>query len=48
MTGVDVGIVTSIENNHKEVKTAKKSSAVAIKISPLEGYVLYTNSVILI
>ena len=30
--GVDVGTVTSIQNNHKEVKTAKKGASVAIKI----------------
>ena len=32
-TGVDVGKVTSIENNHKEVQTAKKGTSVAIKIA---------------
>ncbi len=32
MTGVTIGRVTSIQNNHKEVKTAKKGASVAIRV----------------
>jgi translation initiation factor 5B len=32
-----VGIVTSIQNNHKEVETARKGDEVCIKIDPLPG-----------
>jgi translation initiation factor 5B len=34
---LDVGIVTSIQNNHKEVETARKGDEVCIKIDPLPG-----------
>ena len=31
--GLDIGKVTSIENNHKEVPSAKKGTSVSIKIA---------------
>lgn len=34
---VDIGIVTSIENNHKPVETARKGMEVCIKIEPIPG-----------
>lgn len=34
---VDVGIVTSIENNHKPVESARKGQEVCIKIEPIPG-----------
>ena len=34
---LDLGIVTSIECNHKEVETAKKGEEVCIKIEPIPG-----------
>ncbi|CAG9135312.1 unnamed protein product [Plutella xylostella] len=34
---VDIGIVTSIEVNHKQVETARKGQEVCIKIEPLPG-----------
>ncbi|KAH1027913.1 eukaryotic translation initiation factor 5B [Dendroctonus ponderosae] len=34
---VDIGIVTSIENNHKAVETARKGMEVCIKIDPIPG-----------
>lgn len=39
--GVDVGVVTSIQNNHKEVKTAKKGANVAIKIQCKNDSMMY-------
>ena len=40
-TGVDVGKVISIENNHKEVQTAKKGVTVAIKINAFNDSTAY-------
>lgn len=34
---VDVGIVTSIENNHKPIESARKGMEVCIKIEPVPG-----------
>lgn len=34
---VDLGIVTSIENNHKAVETARKGQEICIKIEPTPG-----------
>lgn len=34
---VDLGIVTSIENNHKPVESARKGMEVCIKIEPIPG-----------
>ncbi|KAL1505433.1 hypothetical protein ABEB36_005003 [Hypothenemus hampei] len=34
---VDIGIVTSIENNHKPVENARKGMEVCIKIEPISG-----------
>lgn len=34
---VDLGIVTSIENNHKPVETARKGQEICIKIEPIPG-----------
>lgn len=34
---VDVGIVTSIEINHKSVESARKGQEVCIKIEPVPG-----------
>ena len=34
---LDIGIVTSIECNHKEVETARKGEEVCIKIDPIPG-----------
>lgn len=34
---LDVGIVTSIECNHKQVETARKGQEVCIKIDPIPG-----------
>lgn len=34
---VDLGIVTSIENNHKAVETARKGQEICIKIEPIPG-----------
>lgn len=34
---LDIGIVTSIESNHKEVETARKGEEVCIKIDPIPG-----------
>lgn len=34
---VELGIVTSIENNHKTVETARKGQEVCIKIEPIAG-----------
>ncbi|CAH1987865.1 unnamed protein product [Acanthoscelides obtectus] len=34
---VDLGIVTSIENNHKSVESARKGMEVCIKIEPIPG-----------
>ncbi|GJQ81208.1 putative translation Initiation Factor [Trypoxylus dichotomus] len=34
---VDLGIVTSIENNHKPVESARKGMEVCIKIEPISG-----------
>ncbi|KAK9508648.1 hypothetical protein O3M35_006159 [Rhynocoris fuscipes] len=34
---VDLGIVTSIENNHKPVESARKGQEVCIKIEPIPG-----------
>lgn len=34
---VDLGIVTSIENNHKTVETARKGQEICIKIEPIPG-----------
>lgn len=34
---VELGIVTSIENNHKSVETARKGQEICIKIEPIPG-----------
>ncbi|XP_048855253.1 eukaryotic translation initiation factor 5B isoform X2 [Brienomyrus brachyistius] len=34
---VDIGIVTSIENNHKAVDSAKKGQEICVKIEPIPG-----------
>ena len=34
---MDIGIVTSIEMNHKSVESAKKGQEVCIKIEPIPG-----------
>lgn len=34
---VDIGIVTSIEVNHKSVDSAKKGQEICIKIEPIPG-----------
>lgn len=34
---VDIGIVTSIENNHKSVENARKGMEICIKIEPIPG-----------
>lgn len=34
---VDLGIVTSIESNHKPVESARKGMEVCIKIEPIPG-----------
>lgn len=34
---IDVGIVTSVENNHKAVESARKGMEVCIKIEPVPG-----------
>lgn len=34
---MDIGVVTSIEMNHKAVDTAKKGQEVCIKIEPIPG-----------
>ena len=34
---VDIGVVTSIEMNHKSVDTAKKGQEICIKIEPIPG-----------
>lgn len=34
---VDIGIVTSIEFNHKQIETARKGQEVCIKIEPIPG-----------
>ncbi|XP_023013103.2 LOW QUALITY PROTEIN: eukaryotic translation initiation factor 5B [Leptinotarsa decemlineata] len=34
---VDIGVVTSIENNHKHVESARKGMEVCIKIEPVPG-----------
>ncbi|EDS43169.1 conserved hypothetical protein [Culex quinquefasciatus] len=34
---VDLGVVTSIEANHKQIETARKGQEVCIKIEPIPG-----------
>lgn len=34
---MELGIVTSIENNHKAVETARKGQEICIKIEPIPG-----------
>ena len=34
---LEIGIVTSIQNNHKEVETARKGEEVCVKIEPIPG-----------
>lgn len=34
---VDIGVVTSIEMNHKSVDSAKKGQEVCVKIEPIPG-----------
>lgn len=34
---LDIGVVTSIEFNHKQVETARKGQEVCIKIEPIPG-----------
>ncbi|XP_073840916.1 eukaryotic translation initiation factor 5B [Musca autumnalis] len=34
---VDIGIVTSIESNHKQLETARKGQEICIKIEPIPG-----------
>ena len=34
---VDLGVVTSIENNHKPVESARKGLEVCVKIEPIPG-----------
>uniref|UniRef100_A0A182FE15 Elongation factor Tu-type domain-containing protein n=1 Tax=Anopheles albimanus TaxID=7167 RepID=A0A182FE15_ANOAL len=37
MPFVDLGVVTSIEANHKQLETARKGQEVCIKIEPIPG-----------
>lgn len=37
MQFVDLGIVTSIESNHKQVESARKGLEVCVKIEPIPG-----------
>lgn len=37
MQFLDIGIVTSIECNHKQVESARKGQEVCIKIEPIPG-----------
>ena len=37
MQFLDIGIVTSIQVNHKEVETARKGDEVCVKIDPIPG-----------
>lgn len=34
---VDIGIVTSIESNHKQIESARKGQEICIKIEPIPG-----------
>ena len=34
---LEIGVVTSIQNNHKEVETARKGEEVCVKIEPIPG-----------
>lgn len=34
---VDIGIVTSIESNHKQIESARKGQEICIKIDPIPG-----------
>lgn len=34
---VDIGIVTSIESNHKQIEFARKGQEICIKIEPIPG-----------
>lgn len=34
---VDIGIVTSIESNHKQLETARKGQEICVKIEPIPG-----------
>lgn len=37
MQFVDIGIVTSIESNHKQIESARKGQEICIKIEPIPG-----------
>jgi len=34
---LDIGIVTSIQSNHKDIETARKGEEVCLKIEPIPG-----------
>lgn len=34
---MDIGIVTSIESNHKQIEFARKGQEICIKIEPIPG-----------
>lgn len=34
---MDIGIVTSIESNHKQLESARKGQEICIKIEPIPG-----------
>uniref|UniRef100_A0A1A9Z984 Elongation factor Tu-type domain-containing protein n=1 Tax=Glossina pallidipes TaxID=7398 RepID=A0A1A9Z984_GLOPL len=34
---IDIGVVTSIEMNHKQIESARKGQAICIKIEPIPG-----------
>ncbi|KAI9587632.1 hypothetical protein GQX74_003478 [Glossina fuscipes] len=34
---IDIGVVTSIEMNHKQIESARKGQAICIKIEPISG-----------
>ena len=38
-----IGIITSIQNNHKEQETARKGEEVCIKIEPIPGNVKHSS-----
>ena len=37
MQFVDIGVVTSIESNHKQIESARKGQEICIKIEPIPG-----------
>lgn len=34
---MDIGIVTSIESNHKQIEVARKGQEICVKIEPIPG-----------